>query len=49
MAPFTGPPPLLNVGWDLAPDGRFLFVTALNGRRQTPFTVVVNWTAALKK
>jgi Tol biopolymer transport system component len=46
---FPAPPPLLNVGWDLAPDGkRFLFVTA-GDSRPAPFTVVLNWSAALKR
>jgi Tol biopolymer transport system component len=40
----------LTAGWDLAPDGkRFLFVTAPNGGRTAPFTVVLNWAASLKK
>ena len=47
---FTAPPPLLNVGWNLAPDGkRFLFVTTPDGDRSAPFTVVVNWASALKQ
>jgi Tol biopolymer transport system component len=47
---FTAPPPLLPVGWTLAPDGkRFLFVTTPTGGRTAPFTVVVNWAAALKQ
>jgi Tol biopolymer transport system component/predicted Ser/Thr protein kinase len=47
---FAAPPPLNDVGWDLAPDGRrFLFVAAPRGARTVPFTVVVNWAAALKK
>jgi Tol biopolymer transport system component/tRNA A-37 threonylcarbamoyl transferase component Bud32 len=37
-------------GWDLAPDGKgFLFVTTPNGGRTAPFTVILNWAAALKK
>ena len=47
---FAAPPPVINVGWDLAPDGkRFLFVTTPNGGRPAPFTVVLNWAAGLKK
>ncbi len=47
---FIAPPPLLPVEWSLAPDGkRFLFITTPNGGRMAPFTVVVNWAAALKK
>jgi Tol biopolymer transport system component len=34
--------------YDVAPDGRFLFVAPTAAPAQTPFTVVVNWTAALK-
>ena len=46
---FAAPPPLLTVGWDIAPDGRrFLFVTTPDGGKPTPFTVVLNWAAALK-
>lgn len=41
---------LANDDWDLAPDGkRFLFLTSGNGGRATPFTVVLNWQAGLKK
>ncbi len=47
---FAAPPPVNDVGWDLTPDGkRFLFVAAPGGARTIPFTVVLNWTAALKK
>jgi len=47
---FTAPPPLLPVGWDLAPDGkRFLFITTPAGGRTAPFTVVLNWASALKQ
>jgi Tol biopolymer transport system component/tRNA A-37 threonylcarbamoyl transferase component Bud32 len=46
---FTAPPPLLPVGWSRAPDGRFLFVTTPTGGRTAPFTVVVNWAAALRQ
>jgi serine/threonine protein kinase len=46
---FAAPPPQVGVGWSLAPDDkRFLFITTLGGR-PAPFTVVVNWAAALKK
>jgi eukaryotic-like serine/threonine-protein kinase len=47
---FPAPPPLVGVGWSLSPDGkRFLFVTTPNGGRNAPFTVVLNWAAALRK
>jgi Tol biopolymer transport system component len=37
-------------GWDLSPDGkRFLFVTPTGAGKVTPFTVVLNWAAGLKK
>jgi Tol biopolymer transport system component len=40
---------LLNVGWDVAPDGKYpLFITA-NAGRALPFTVAVNWQAGLPK
>jgi hypothetical protein len=46
----AAPPPLLTVGWDIAPDAkRFLFVTTPNGGRTPAFTVVLNWAAGLKK
>ena len=34
--------------YDVAPDGRFLVVAPTAAPAQTPFTVVVNWTAGLK-
>jgi hypothetical protein len=44
------PPPLIPVGWSLTPDAkRFLFITTPNGGRPLPFTVVLNWAAALKR
>jgi Tol biopolymer transport system component/tRNA A-37 threonylcarbamoyl transferase component Bud32 len=47
---FAAPPPLITVGMDTAQDGkRFLFVTTPDGGRTTPFTVVLNWAAALKR
>lgn len=47
---FTAPPPLIAPGWNVSPDDkRFLFVTSQNGGRTAPFTVVLNWAAALKK
>jgi hypothetical protein len=47
---FAAPPPLLNVGWDVSPDGkRFLFVTEPGGTHTVPFTVVLNWADGLKK
>jgi len=37
-------------GWAPAPDGkRFLFITTPDGGRTAPFTVVLNWAAALAK
>jgi Tol biopolymer transport system component len=46
---FTAPPPLTS-GWSLTNDGkRFLFITTPSGGRTSPFTVVLNWAAALKK
>jgi hypothetical protein len=36
--------------WDVAPDGkRFLFPVPAPGQDATPFTVVLNWQAGLKK
>ena len=47
---FAAPPPLIGVNWTLSPDGkRFLFATTPNGGRTAPFTVVLNWPAALRK
>jgi Tol biopolymer transport system component len=46
---FTAPPPLIPVGWGVASDKRFLFVTTPSGGRTAPFTVVVNWASALKQ
>jgi Tol biopolymer transport system component len=47
---FTAPPPLLPVGWTVAPEGtKFLFATTPTGGRTAPFTVVLNWAAALKR
>jgi Tol biopolymer transport system component len=47
---FTAPPPLIPVGWTPASDPkRFLFITTQSGGRTAPFTVVVNWAAALKQ
>ena len=46
---FAVPPPLLNVGRDVAPDGkRFLFIAEPAGSRTVPFTVVLNFAAGLK-
>jgi hypothetical protein len=46
---FAAPPPLVS-GWAPAPDDkRFLFVTTPNGGGTAPFTVMLNWVAALKK
>jgi hypothetical protein len=37
-------------GWTPAPDDkRFLFITTPDGGRTAPFTVMLNWGAALKK
>jgi Tol biopolymer transport system component/predicted Ser/Thr protein kinase len=47
---FTGPPTLLTAGWDRTPDGkRYVFAAPPDGGRPAPFTVVVNWAAALRK
>ena len=47
---FAIPPPITGVGWWPAPDGkRFLFATTPDGGRTAPFTVVLNWAAALAK
>jgi Tol biopolymer transport system component/tRNA A-37 threonylcarbamoyl transferase component Bud32 len=46
---FAAPPPLAS-GWTPAPDDKqFLFITTPDGGRTAPFTVVLNWAAALKK
>ena len=36
-------------GWDMSPDGTRFLVPVLNTSRITPYTVVVNWAAGLKK
>jgi len=47
---FAGPPSILDYGWDIAPDGkRFLFLATPGDGRTIPFTVMINWAAALKK
>jgi Tol biopolymer transport system component len=47
---FAAPPSALSNGWDIAPDGkRFLFFATPGDGRTIPFTVVVNWAAALKR
>ncbi|HXP87395.1 MAG TPA: protein kinase [Bryobacteraceae bacterium] len=47
---FATPPPMLNIDWDIAPDGkRFLFVTTPNAGRPEPFTVVLNWEAGFNR
>jgi len=51
---FHAPPPPAVAGdlqlWDLTPDGkRFLFPAPAEQGAQAPFTVVLNWHAALKK
>jgi Tol biopolymer transport system component len=47
---FRAPPPFLSVNWDFGPGAqRFLFVTTPDGGKPTPFTVVLNWAAALRK
>jgi serine/threonine-protein kinase len=46
----AGVPSVLDNGWDLAPDGkRFLFLATPGDGRTIPFTVMINWAAALKK
>jgi hypothetical protein len=46
---FTAPA-LAAASWALSPDDkRFLFITTPNGGRTAPFTVVLNWAAALKE
>jgi hypothetical protein len=42
-------PPAALAGWDVAPDGRFLFAAPPGSDRVIPFTVVLNWAAGLKK
>jgi hypothetical protein len=47
---FTALATVLTAGWDVSPDGkRFLFAAPPGGFRTTPFTVVLNWAAGLKK
>jgi hypothetical protein len=46
---FAAPAPMTAVGWAPADDERFLFVTTADGGRAAPFTVVLNWAAALQK
>ena len=47
---FTAPPPLIPTNWAITPDAkRFLFITTPNGGQTPPFTVVVNWAAALRR
>jgi Tol biopolymer transport system component len=38
-----------NAGYDVGKDGRFLIPRAVEGGASAPLTVVVNWTATLKK
>ena len=38
-----------NAGFDVGKDGRFLIPRTVEGGASAPLTVVVNWTAALKK
>jgi Tol biopolymer transport system component len=45
---FTAPA-LVGQGWDIAPDGRFLFVAQPGTGHVIPFTLVLNWAATLKK
>jgi hypothetical protein len=35
--------------WDCTADGRRFLVVTAKGKDQAPFTVVLNWQAALKK
>jgi Tol biopolymer transport system component len=47
---FRAPAPLLGVNWSFGPDAhRYLFVTTPDGGKPTPFTVLLNWAAALHK
>jgi dipeptidyl aminopeptidase/acylaminoacyl peptidase len=51
---FQGPPPSSfsqeGESWDLTSDGkRFLFLAPVEQTGQSPFTVVLNWQAGLKK
>ena len=47
---FTAPSSAQAVGWDISPDGkRLLFAAAPDFAHSTPFTVVLNWAAGLKK
>ena len=46
---FRAPAPFLSVNWSFGPDAqRYLFVTTPDGGKPTPFTVVLNWAAALE-
>jgi eukaryotic-like serine/threonine-protein kinase len=54
--PLFQPPPMPIFGslpfraWDVSPDGsKFLFTTSGTETTQTPFTVILNWQARLKK
>jgi hypothetical protein len=39
-----------NLVWEVMPDGkRFLVGIPIEENTQTPFTIMMNWTAALKK
>jgi hypothetical protein len=47
---FRGPAPLLSVNWSFGPGAqRYIFVTTPDGGKPTPFTVVLNWPAAIRK
>ena len=47
---FRAPAPLLSVNWSFGPNAeRYIFVTTPDGGKPAPFTVVLNWVAALRK
>jgi hypothetical protein len=46
---FTGPSPLITVGWSPKPDGSFVFISTPADSRPAPFTVVLNWEASLNR
>jgi hypothetical protein len=36
--------------WDIAPDGKkFLFITQVSESNSSPMTVILNWSALLKR
>jgi Tol biopolymer transport system component len=47
---FRAAAPFLSVNWSFGPDAqRYIFVTTPDGSKPTPFTVVLDWAAALRK